>query len=409
LFAIGATLPDFNESTNWLAFTAARIQTEMGKQVLPDGVNYEGTIAYHRFVIEIFTLFYVISSRAGIDISASFSERLVAMFDFVRFYIKPDGSAPSVGDSDDGRLLRFKTREPLDHSYLMSLAAVLFEDGRFRQSVTVDEEAIWWLGPNTQQRFEALPLSKEQPGSKAFDDAQIFVQRAGQSYAIIDCGDHGARGHGSHGHSDALSIELFANGRTFLRDPGTFVYTANESLRNQFRSTAYHNTVRIDGRDISLIREGEPFVLGPNVRPTIHLWESTEEKDILDASHDGYISLDEPVRHRRVITFNKRQVQWLIKEIFSGSGKHLFEFFFNLDSGLEVELNGAGKTSILAKESRLEIFPLTELPFEIEIADRWVSPSYGVRVPSSAIIYRLRREVPFECEFLVLPHFDRKI
>jgi hypothetical protein len=285
----------------------------------------------------------------------------------------------------------------------VSIAAVIFEDGRFRQSQTADEEAIWWLGPEARQRFESLPLVDELPASAGFKDAQIFVQRSQQFYAIIDCGDHGARGHGSHGHSDALSIELFANGRTFLRDPGTFVYTANEKLRNQFRSTAYHNTVRIDGRDISLIRDGEPFVLGPNVRPTIHSWQTTSEKDTLDASHDGYSTLDEPVVHRRIVTFDKTDPQWFIKDIFSGSGIHLFEFFFNLDSGLKINSEGSGRTSILAKNSRLIIIPRSELSFEVEIADRWISPAYGVRVRSSAIIYRLRREVPFEFEFLLLP------
>jgi uncharacterized heparinase superfamily protein len=97
--------------------------------------------------------------------------------------------------------------------------------------------------------------------------AQIFIQRAGDLYSIIDCGDHGARGRGSHAHSDALSLEVFAFNRTFLR-PGTYCYTADGQQRNLFRSTAYHNTVRIDGEEISQVSDGELFAFGSSVGRT---------------------------------------------------------------------------------------------------------------------------------------------
>src|SRR5262249_4793223 len=148
----------------------------------------------------------------------------------------------------------------------------LIENQTFKQSGKIDEEAVWWFGESGLEAFESLPMSDEEPGSQAFQEAQIFIQRATmpdqyketaprvassseQLYAIIDCGDNGARGRGSHAHSDALSIEVYALGETFLRDPGTFIYSASERWRNLFRSTAYHNTVRVDGEDISRIIE----------------------------------------------------------------------------------------------------------------------------------------------------------
>jgi uncharacterized heparinase superfamily protein len=242
-------------------------------------------------------------------------------------------------------------------------------------------------------------------GSRAFKESQIYIQRAGPLYAIIDCGDHGARGRGSHAHSDALSIDLFAFDHTFLRDPGTFGYTADEELRDLFRSTAYHNTVRIDGRDISPSREGQPFSLGRNVRPEIHTWETTDERDTLDAVHHAYANLAEPVEHRRVVTFEKQAGYWKIKDTFAGSGSHQFEFFFNFDSDLDVSIYQGHRVVARAPHSALAIIPAARTEgLEMEIEERWVSAAYGTRTLASAIIFRLQALVPFENTILLIPY-----
>jgi hypothetical protein len=330
------------------------------------------------------------------------------MFDFVRHYLKPDGTAPMIGDSDDGRLIKFKLRPADDQSYLMSIAAVLFESEKFKQSNQIDEEAIWWFGSEGRTAFERLAQGG-QPTSQAFPEAQIFVQRATKSdsggplYAIIDCGDHGARGHGSHAHSDALSLEVFAFNRTFLRDPGTFAYTASEELRNLFRSTAYHNTVRVDGEEISQTTEGELFMFSSNVQPRVNSWESTRERDVLDAEHYAYRRLAQPVTHRRIITLNKAEGYWTIEDIFTGEGHHQFEFFFNFDAGLEVTLDDRNCATVRDAGATLSIVPVSDLKLEARIEERWVSPAYGIRLSSSAIIYGLVVEVPLMVIFQLRP------
>jgi hypothetical protein len=221
-------------------------------------------------------------------------------------------------------------------------------------------------------------------------------------YAIIDCGDHGARGRGSHAHSDALSIELFAHGRTFLRDPGTFVYTGSPHWRNRFRSTAYHNTVSIDGEDISQINPSQLFLLGPNVRPRVISWESNDEGDVLDAEHHGYHLLSSPVTHLRVVTFDKRERYWIIEDKFTGEGRHRFEFFFNFDAGLEVTLGDDRRAIARDKNTSLTIVPNIQQTIDARVEPRWVSPAYGTRMNSSAIIYSLPSKVPLNVSFQVL-------
>ena len=268
----------------------------------------------------------------------------------------------------------------------------------------IDEEAIWWFGKSSVETFERLPINSLDPGSRGFPRAQIFVQRAGNLYSIIDCGDHGARGRGSHAHSDALSIEISAFNRTFIRDPGTYVYTASEEQRNLFRSTAYHNTVRIDGEEISSVNPGDLFAFTENVRPHVNQWESTSERDVLDAEHYAYRRLASPVTHRRIVEFDKREEYWIIRDIFTGEGAHRFEFFFNFDAGLEAQIGGNEGVVVRDQESALAIMPVSKPALETELTERWVSTSYSTRIRSSGIIFRLSCQVPFENAVLVIPY-----
>ena len=404
LFAIGVTMPCLAESHSWVRFSEARLRRELVRQVLPDGVSYEASVAYHRLVTEIFALFFALSPAAGIELSGEAWERFEAMFAFVRAYLKPDGTAPMIGDNDDGRLLRFKQREPGDHTYLLSIGAVLTENEGFKTSSRLDEEALWWFGPQGLELFDSLPATETPHASQAFDHAQVYIQRAGDLYMAIDCGDHGVRGRGSHAHSDALSFELYAYGTTFLRDPGTFVYTASSRWRNLFRSTAYHNTVRVDGKEISRFDDNALFAFLENVSPRLNQWQSNARSDSLDAEHDAYVRRAQPVTHRRIVTFDKEQGYWTIKDEFTGEGAHQFEFFFNFDAGLQVEISDDQRATVVGPRAALAIIPFSQLAFEIKRTDRWVSPAYATRLRSSGIIYRLHANVPFSNMIMLVPY-----
>lgn len=401
LFAIGTAVPEFAESREWVSYSSQRLLIEMDRQILADGVDYEGAIGYHRLVLEIFALFFTMSRARGIQIAAHYWDRLETMFDFVRHYLKPDGTAPMIGDSDDGRLLKFRPRAADDHSYLLPLGSIIFESEKFKQPNRIDEEALWWFGKSGYETFERIAPSQP-PSSQPFPDAQIFIQRAttnnGQAYAIIDCGDHGTRGRGSHAHSDALSLEVYASGQTWLRDPGTYVYTASAEDRDLSRSTAYHNTVRIDGEEISETRDGWLFAFGRNVRPKVNVWQSDAERDVLDAEHHAYHRLSSPVTHRRIVTLDKREGRWTIEDDFTGEGSHLFEFFFNFEAGLNVAIDEHNRATAKDHGATFVIAP-SRNNLQARIEQRWVSPAFKTRLTSSAIIYSLTAQIPIKVAF----------
>lgn len=129
-----AYLPPSAETDPWLAFAARALTQEIEHQFLPDGANFEASIAYHRLsgemCVHAAALLMGLSAerlRAIEKITARdwpvrrvpfpaqppihrraewASERLSAMADFTRGATKPRGRIAQIGDNDSGRFIR---------------------------------------------------------------------------------------------------------------------------------------------------------------------------------------------------------------------------------------------------------------------------------------------------------------
>src|SRR5262249_5251446 len=143
---------------------------------------------------------------------------------------------------------------------------------------------------------------------------------------FIDCGPQGAHSAG-HGHADALSIQLAVDGRMLLIDPGAGEYVGQRNLRNDFRGTAAHNTVILDGRDQSPPKG--PFSWWRRTNSTVHRWVASESFDLFAGSHDGYA----PLVHRRWVFYHKPEF-WLIRDVLEGQGRHRLVVPWHLAPGM---------------------------------------------------------------------------
>ncbi|MFQ5904406.1 MAG: heparinase II/III family protein, partial [Candidatus Binatia bacterium] len=226
LVYLGIMLPEFKEAKEWLQTGLEELCREMELQVYPDGVDYEASVSYHRLVTELFTSAFLLCRKNGIAVPSKLWERLEKMFEFILYYTKPDGTAPQIGDADDGRLHPLSDTLPDDHRYLLTIGAALFKRGDMKAaSGLFHEEALWLLGPEGLKQFHAIPEASTPLSSKAFPQGGFYIMRHHDHYLICDVGDVGIRGRGGHGHNDTLSFELFAFDKTFIVDPGTYIYS----------------------------------------------------------------------------------------------------------------------------------------------------------------------------------------
>jgi hypothetical protein len=314
LLWLGVLLPELREAKQWREFGLTQLLREMDKQIQADGSDYEASTGYHRFVLELFLYSFALCRENKIDIEPKYWRKLHAMLEYVKAYVRPDGLAPLIGDTDGGQVLPFHTHHADDHAYVLDIGAEVFNDPDLK-----------------------LP----QQTSAAFPDAGIYIMRHADCYLCFNATGAGINGRGSHGHNDALSIEVSARGRAFIIDPGTYVYTANLEMRHAFRSTAYHSTVKVDNEEQNTTDPNMPFVIGNEAQPRVLEWQSNENYDKVVAEHYGYRRLGSPVTHRRTVTFDKAAEFWVIDDEFFGSGEHEFEVWFHFASTLELLVRGA--------------------------------------------------------------------
>ena len=328
---LGNFLPEFRDSEYWDNLGFVDMLQEMDKQVLADGADYEASTGYHRFVLELFLYSFLFSQINEDEIEQMHWDKLHQMLIYVRSYLRPDGFAPLIGDTDSGVVLPMHRRRADDHAYVLAIGAVVFMDpGLKLDGAEPPEELFWILGEEGVRAFQEMISSNRYAISQAFPDAGTYIMRDEDLYLCFNASGSGINGRGSHGHNDVLSIEVSAGGRAIIVDPGTYVYSADLAKRHEFRSTAYHSTVQIDGLEQNTIRVDTPFVIGNEANPRVLEWKTSEEFDRVVAEHYGY-----PVTHRRTVTFDKRERCWLIDDEFFGEGEHVYEARFHFAPGLD--------------------------------------------------------------------------
>lgn len=379
---------------------------------------FEASTYYHRLVLELFfytTLLVVINDQdfkkdnytevSQKVFGKEYTQRLYKMFEFVLYALKPNGRMPQIGDNDSGRLFIFAKREILDMRYLLTLGAIFFNESKFKvKEFGFCEEALWIFGEKGYKIWQDLKEnSLINIGSKAFPKAGWYIMRNNKNYMFISCGPNGQNGNGGHSHNDKLSFELYIDGVTFIQDPGTYVYTSYPEMRNLFRSTAYHNTVVVDGKEQNRFNKDELFRMKDDIDIMVNKWEVNKEYDFFSGEYKRNKRLGDNIIHRRDIYFDKKENYWIIKDVLKGEGRHQADLYFHI-TPLKVELNKEFNLVVKIKEEKmnLAIIPL-EKEISVDILKGWISPSYGLKMRAPVIKYSKKDYLPFSfCTVLYL-------
>jgi len=436
LLWIGLMLPELEAAREWHEFGFRELLNEMDKQVLPDGADYEASTGYHRLKVELFLYSFVLCHLNGFDIEEKYWNKLRTMIEYMRAYMRPDGSAPLIGDSDSGQVFPIARHAGNDHAYLLALGAAVFQEPRFKigthasgvqqagglrteremqhaRGVRTEgggrTELLWFLGEQGLRDYDALPAS-EALSSCAFMDAGVYLLRDEDLFLHFNAGGIGVNGRGSHGHNDALSIEMSACGTAFIVDPGSYLYTADLHERHLFRSTAYHSTVQVDGAEQNTTDESVPFVIGNEAQPKVLAWQTTAEADLIVGEQNGYQRLPQPITHRRTIRFDKRKRFWLVQDELSGEGTHEFHFRFHVAPSLVTTMRPDGIVEVCDKMSGARLLIVCQKPEGGQLAgskpvleSRFFSRDYGAKEPSVSVCWTLRSVAPLGMAFMLVP------
>lgn len=331
LLACAEALPEWPEAPRWRALARAGLRRAMAEQVHAEGTSFEGSVAYHRFSLELFSgaLLLVHGARAGLG--AAYARRLHAMFRVARALLSRSGELPQLGDNDSGHVLSLRARGPTEGRYLAALGAALFRDPALLVpglSPGDAVEAAWLLGP-AALAWLARARPAPAPRSASFSAAGWHALRRGPLEAFLSCGPNGQRGLGGHDHNDKLSLELRVDGALAIADPGTPCYGRDPALRNAFRATGAHATVVVDGLEQAPLPADRIFALPEAARARVLEVAHGGEAERLVGEHHGFVARAGVV-HRREVAVTAAGLA--VTDRLIGAGTHAVELRWPLAS-----------------------------------------------------------------------------
>lgn len=330
----------------------ALLKKEVAEQFLPDGGHSERSPMYHTHALADLLL-----ARAVLDPNpawlADATQRAIA---FLHGVTHGDGCAAQFNDGAAGEGLTPVTVQALAKKY-------------------------YW-GVPTPARSAAWPdsgLYRLTPGA----DAGLLVVKAGAAML-----DHQP----GHAHSDLLSFEYSLGQQRIFVNAGTHGYAESPYL-DFCRSTAAHNTVRINGRD--QMEHWSTFRVARRVHGTVDRWE-----DVTPSLTAGYETMH-GARHQRSITWDARG-WWRIIDTVSGPGKWSLESFLHLHpdcsvvpleaggaadgcSAYEVQGGAATVTVLVARAVNVDLVAGASEPCQ-----GWYFPRFGEAVPAPVLVMKGR-------------------
>ena len=323
LFFIGVLCPELPSAEGWKDLGWTITLQEAQRQVRHDGLHFEQSLYYHVYALDFFLHARVLASRNGIAVPSEFDATIERMLKGLAI-LGRTGNVPRIGDDDGGRLFdgqRNRAEHMLDP---LPTGAVLFRRADLKACRGLCEETVWLLGPDAAGTFDELSSQPADPTSFAFVDSGLYVMNGNDRQIVIDAGPLGA-GSGGHGHADALSVCVSSGKGPIFVDSGTYEYVGDGPERNQFRSTAAHNTITIDASDQSQPRG--PFAWSHHPRSVTEKWINGERFDLLVAGHDAYRGSS--IVHRRFV-FSLKAGFWLVRDVIAGGGEHQIDCYWHL-------------------------------------------------------------------------------
>lgn len=393
LFMASCAWPCWSESARWRAEAKRILESEAQRQVHEDGVSREQTMGYQIFVLHLLIAAGLAGEAHGAPFSKAYWETVRRMITLLRSVADVGGNIPDFGDRDDGvALVLSPNARPRALADLLELDEAW--SGHQVGGLSGEGAAAWLL--------EGFPIPATWPrGAGAvrtsFPEGGYFVLggnfgQPDEVKLVFDAAPMGYLAIAAHGHADCLSFTLSIAGRPVLIDPGTFCYHDHPEWRDHFRSTAAHNTVRIDGEDQSV--SGGLFMWLRKAKPAGIETHLQGERQSIQAQHDGYRRFTDPVVHRREVKLDMRESAVKVLDTIECNAAHAVERFWHFapdcvvtkrDDGVVIAQTETARLELSCRDGEFAVFSGSESP-----RAGWYSARFGSRQKTTTVVFKSR-------------------
>jgi hypothetical protein len=270
----------------------------------------ERATCYHRYTIEIYLHFLILAARN--DGGATDDPQLCRTHGRVPARgDRTDGSMPQIGDADGGWLPPSPAGAGRCRG-VFATAAVFFDRADFAAAACGPaSEVLWLLGASGWRRLLTLqnPAPHKPQASRcssmvatparsgAHNSDHQLILPTSALWAVRSAAPRTRRPPEPAWRSASRISSIPAPSATRLKCSGgiTFAERLGSTVVVMGRPGATEWAVQLEDPPATRLRS----------------WESTEAFDYVDASHDGYTHLPDPVIHRRRVLFVKPRIGWL--------------------------------------------------------------------------------------------------
>jgi hypothetical protein len=402
LFFIGTLCPELRSSSRWRRQGWDIVLRESKRQVRADGFYFEQSTHYHVYALDFFLHAELLASLNGISIPAGFRRTVDDMLEALAILCRA-GAPSRWGDDDGGRVFDPQRNRANHFTDPLATGAALLGRGDFKfLAGDLREETIWLLGEKGVVDLDRVEAKPPHMTSAALVDSGLYVMSSDvrRLQAVVDAGPQGAFAAG-HGHADALSLNIHADGNELIGDPGTFEYVgASETERKQFRGTAAHNTLELDGKSQS--EEMGPFSWRSIVTTKAEEWITGQHFDLFVGSHEGYSRPGTSVVHRRWVFFRKPRF-WVVRDAALGTGRHQLDLRWHVNPQLSLTRESTDHFFFSDKKSGILLFPASTASWTKSVGQGPWSTVYGAREPASEVRFTTVTKLPVELVTLLMP------
>jgi hypothetical protein len=332
LLAVALLIPELAPASRWERRGLRELVAEASRQILPDGAGVEQAVGYQVFTTELL-LFVAALLRSRGDVPPA---PLLAAIDRSANYLAAVAGdadpAPRYGDDDEGFALRLGPEpRPTVRDHL-GVVAAFSGNAQARRTGTETLTACWLStvpGPSSPSRpTHAVTFGN----SFVAPQGGLVVLRSAGRRITMDVGPLGHLAIAAHGHADALAITVSLDGQEVIGHPGAASYYGHPEWRSVHRGTRAQPTVTVDGESQSV--SGGPFLWTRHAR--VRLRSVDVDRGIVDAEHDGYQRLTDPVTHRRWLLAPPEEPAILVVDEITGAGVHEVRTSWPLHPHLDV-------------------------------------------------------------------------
>ncbi|WP_168433515.1 alginate lyase family protein [Pontiella sulfatireligans] len=354
VFMNGINFPEFKASKHWKNDAVERLPAMMDEEVYPDGMNRELVFSYHKMYVGLFAQAYEMFSKHGYAdrLPVDFYPRILKMAEIYAYQSFPDFTDCQFGDA-------WKPRFPGD---------------LYRKNLKAFKDDIPYFDYMVSGGAEGEPPAKR---NVAYSESGFYFMRSEWSSNAVFMVMKNAAGGQWHSQIDNGTFELYAHGRNFMNDSGSYMYGSSDvedqRWRDWFRSTKVHQTLTLNNENIAL-------------EPELIMWSESENLVALVIENQSYPEL----RHRRTVLFIDNKY-FLILDEAMGAATGTLRTHYQLVccnyavSGLTVQTRFDEGANLLVKS-----FPQGKA-LTVEKEEGWISFKPQVKETRPAWSYRMKK------------------